>query len=73
MVGAVPSREAGGEGYLAALGPLRVEEAGAETRTGKLGARGWRSSAKARGLAERKSGLRVGLDYSWGAASRLGN
>lgn len=35
--GAVPSLEALGEGYLAALGPLRVEEAGAETRARK----GW--------------------------------
>lgn len=37
MVGAVPSLEAVGEGHPAALGPLRVEEAGAETRARK----GW--------------------------------
>lgn len=40
MEGAVPSLEAVGEGYLAALGPPRVEEAGAEARAGESWDRG---------------------------------
>lgn len=59
-------------GVQAALGRLRMEEAGDQGREG-MGQREWRVPAKARKGTQEKYGLRRGLDYSWGTMSRGGS
>lgn len=60
-------------GVQAALGRLRLEEAGDQGREG-TGQREWRVPAKARkGTQGKKHGLGRGLDYSWGTMSRVGS
>ena len=70
MVGTAPSLEALGEGYWAALGRLGMEEAGAGT--------GMEVTSKSKEKDSREEvwarcGAGGGVDYSWGAVSRLGN
>lgn len=73
MEGAVPSLEAVGRGTWLPSAHRGWRRQGLRLEQERAGTEGMEViSKRSRGPAERKSGLRVGLDHSWGLQADLG-